>query len=1286
MSHPAASGADRHTLTSKALRSALHGAGIYAVFAALWILLSDQLMAFLVRDPDLLVRVSMFKGWAFVAVTGALLFFLYFRFALRLYLRQQDLFRAGVILRSIGAAVIATDARGRIEFMNAEAERLTAWQRSGANGQPLEKVFRIVNEESREPAENPVRQVLTQGLVVGLANHTLLIDRFDNEHPIVDSGAPITDPAGNISGVVLVFRDMSVEWAAVSALQESETKYRLLTEYAGDWVFWLNAEGRHLYDSPACRLFTGYDPADFAADADLLTSCIHPADRHLYEEHLRHNHNQVEKHLEFRVVHRDGSIRWLTHSCRPIQDDNGRFLGRRGSHHDITDRKKTEISLREQQWLLNAIIEGSNDAIFVKNRAGRYMLCNQAAAAFIGKPVSEVLGRTDLALFPEPHGSRIMAKDQRILAQGQRLSHEETLPTSDGRQSVFQVTKGPIYDTQGQITGLFGISRDITERTLSMRELRRLNRTLQALSHSNQALLHAAAPEALLSEICRIVVEDCGYAMAWIGLAEHDEGQGVRVLARAGFSEGYLESIDLTWADTANGRYPTGRAIREGHPVICRDMAGDPDCVPWGAQAQSMGFAASIALPLLTDGVPYGALTIYANESQAFPEAEVTLLGELASDLSFGLHSISLQTELVTTVEALRQNEAYLHSLLQAMPAGVGVVIDRVIQQGNTSLSAMTGYGLDELVGQSLRMVYPDEAEFERVGREKYALIAEKGLGVIETRWRRKDGSLLDVLLSSAPLDPTDHTRGFIFTALDISERRRAAEEARRLYQAVEQVSSSVVITDPQGTIQYVNPAFEAVTGYSRAEALGQNPRLLKSGRQDNAYYHNLWQTISGGHTWSGRLVNKRKDGTVYTEEAIISPIRDAGGSIINYVAVKRDISDELQLLAEQGTLRDQLQQAQKLESVGRLAGGVAHDFNNNLGVIQGYVEITLMNPKTDPSLRPYLEEIRKATEQSAALTRQLLAFARKQSITPQVLGLNDAIASMLKILRRLIGEDIQLSWKPGAELWPVLLDPAQLDQMLANLCVNARDAIGGVGSLNIETINRTIDPGYCASHPEAAPGDYVELMIADTGCGMTAEVRQHLFEPFFTTKPVGMGTGLGLATVFGIIKQNKGFINVYSEPGQGCCFKIFLPRHAEVPQENTAVAIPQPLPGGQETVLLVEDEIPMLKLSQRMLEELGYRVLASASPGEALRQARDYPASIDLLISDVVMPEMNGRQLADQILALRPGIRYFFVSGYTADIIAERGVFDNEVQFLQKPFTHIELAQKIRTVLDRTA
>ncbi|MGC8495138.1 MAG: response regulator [Syntrophobacteraceae bacterium] len=510
---------------------------------------------------------------------------------------------------------------------------------------------------------------------------------------------------------------------------------------------------------------------------------------------------------------------------------------------------------------------------------------------------------------------------------------------------------------------------------------------------------------------------------------------------------------------------------------------------------------------------------------------------------------------------------------------------------------------------------------------------------------------------------------------LELSRRKVADAERERFMAAIEQAGETIMILGLDGIIQYVNPSFEQLTQYTRDDVLGQPFDILKSGEQDRALYDSIWKTVSSGATWSGTIVNRRKDGVLYTEEATISPVLNAMGKIVNYVAVKRDITEHLRL-------SEQLHQAQKMESVGRLAGGVAHDFNNMLGVILGHAEMAMEQIDRSHVLFGDLMEIRKAAERSAVLTRQLLAFARRQTSSPKLLDVNETLDGMLKMLRRLIGEDIDLAWLPGRNIWTIKIDPSQIDQILANLCVNARDAITGVGKITIQTENTCFDKAGSSEHPELMPGEFVAITVSDDGCGMDKKTLEHIFEPFFTTKEVGKGTGLGLATVYGIVKQNQGFIEVFSEPGRGTRFKIYLPRTEEQTKEKSPARLKRDL-RGKETVLLVEDEEPMLALGRTILQRHGYEVLATRSPAEALEMAKHHPGPIHLLITDVVMPEMNGKDLRDRLVEVKPGFKNIFMSGYTADVIAHHGILDANVNFLQKPFSIHNLVERVREVLD---
>ena len=493
---------------------------------------------------------------------------------------------------------------------------------------------------------------------------------------------------------------------------------------------------------------------------------------------------------------------------------------------------------------------------------------------------------------------------------------------------------------------------------------------------------------------------------------------------------------------------------------------------------------------------------------------------------------------------------------------------------------------------------------------------------------------------------------------------------------ALEAAADAIMITDPRGNILWINPAFTELTGYSAQEVIGRNPRVLKSGAHDAGFYHSLWQTILRGEPWSSEVTNRRKDGAFYFGEQTITPVRSQEGQITHFIGIMNDIT-------ERKRLEEQFIQSQKMEVVGHLAAGVAHDFNNILAVIIGYSDLMNLELGPDHPLRKHLREIRHAGDRASALTQQLLIFSRKQKVQGAVLDLNQILAGMDKMLRRLINENIALTVLPGKEIRRLKADSNHLGQILMNLIVNARDAMPGGGQLTIETSNVTLDQTYSRAHPEVLPGEYVMLAITDTGTGMTDEVKSNLFEPFFTTKPKGKGTGLGLATCLTIAKQSGGHIDFQSDLGQGTTFRIYFPC-VDQPLEAPAQLIPtDALPGGTETLLLVEDEPSVRHLAHEVLETQGYTVLRATNGRDALNLVRGHRGPpISLVITDVIMPLMGGKVMAEWLQTTYPHLKVLFTSGYTDDAIAHHGVLDPGVSFLPKPYTPATLMHKVRELL----
>ena len=623
----------------------------------------------------------------------------------------------------------------------------------------------------------------------------------------------------------------------------------------------------------------------------------------------------------------------------------------------------------------------------------------------------------------------------------------------------------------------------------------------------------------------------------------------------------------------------------------------------------------------------------------------------------------------------LHESEENFRRLFQHNPLALALssVADRRFADVNEAFLNTLGFSRDEVIGKTVADLNLF-SEMDRFGRVADQLRAQGHMNDLEFKIRRKDGVILSGLFSGEMVHMSDSDY-FLTVMIDNTARKHAEAERLRLATAIEQAAETIVITDSTGIIQYANPAFATLTGYTCQEAVGETPRVLQSGKHDAAFYRDLWSCIRSGKTWQGRFINKKKDGSLFTEEASISPVKDEAGEIVNYVAVKRDITNEIKL-------ERQFLQAQKMEVVGRLAGGVAHDFNNMLGVILGYTEMALAKVDVSLPLHADLLEVQASALRTADLTRQLLAFARKQTVLPRMLDLNGVVESSVNMLKRLIGEHITLDWRPKDNLWPVRLDPSQVDQILSNLCVNARDAIAGNGRIIIETDMVALDDAYCLSHEGAYPGDYVSLTVTDNGCGMTADVLSHIFEPFYTTKGVGEGTGLGLATVYGIVKQNHGFIAAQSKPGSGTSFQIYFPRQLGISPQIERSNGAEALKGGKETILLVEDDKAVLDMTEHMLQTLGYQVVATTSPDDAMRAVRDGASEFHLMLLDVLMPEMNGPELARQIHIFRPNLICLFMSSYPSNVAISHGLIAS-AHFIQKPFSIAVLASVIRKLLE---
>jgi PAS domain S-box-containing protein len=832
-------------------------------------------------------------------------------------------------------------------------------------------------------------------------------------------------------------------------------------------------------------------------------------------------------------------------------------------------------------------------------------------------------------------------------------------------------------------------------------ELRQLKRALRALSSCNRALAHAASEEELLDEICDLMVRVGGYRMAGIAFAEQDEQKTVRPVAHAGFDSGYLTNIDVRWSDTPAGRGPAGIAIRENRVCVIADTAKDENFAPWREAAAQRGFAAMIALPLRVGGTAFGVLAIYSEQAGSFEGAEVELLSEIADSLAYGIMALRAQAENRWATAALREAEAKYRQLVEMVPA-----ISYVAEAGahgrflyvSPQAETILGYRPEDCLTDPTfwwKHLHPDDHaiaiqedtwEEGRPFQVEYRMYRQDGREV----WLRDDAVIVRDRETGRRL-----TRGLL---IDITERKRAEaalreSEARyRMFLAQSSegiyrleyappvpcdlpIDEQLALGLKNGYIAECNDAMAKLYGRNGAEELiGKrlSEILVLNDPMTREFMEHFIRSGYRITDQESREVDAHGQKKIL-RSTMMGTVID--GHWARTWGISRDVTARVHL-------EEQLRNAQQLEAVGRLAGGVAHDFNNILSIIMGHGELMLANAGADAEARNGLEQIRKAAERAAALTQQLLAFSRKQVLQPRVMDLNEAVAEVQKMLTRVIGEDIELAASLHPELAPVRVDPGQVEQVLMNLAINARDAMPHGGRIVMETANVDVE-GERARELELTAGKYVLLQVSDTGHGMDAATMGHIFEPFFTTKKMGKGTGLGLATVYGIVKQSGGSIQVKSEAGRGSTFRIYLPAADGGARKRAETIARERVVGGTETILVVEDEADLRELTRIFLEGYGYRVLQASSAEQAIEATERYGERIDLLLTDVIMPGMSGRRLAEDVLSRRPQTKILYMTGYTDDMVVQHRVLEPGVQLLQKPFSKAELAVKVRATLD---
>jgi two-component system cell cycle sensor histidine kinase/response regulator CckA len=1031
--------------------------------------------------------------------------------------------------------------------------------------------------------------------------------------------------------------DLAARKEAEEALRESEEKSRLLAETSPFGIYAYRE--KFVYVNPAFEALTGYTVAELLGMN--FWELVHPDSRDLVRQRgaARLRGEKVPDHYEIKLVRKDGDERWIDAAATMVQL-GGEPTGI-GILADITVHKQAEEALHALATRQKALLAAVPDIIMEVDNDKVYTWANQAGIEFFGQ---DVIGKEAAFYFEGEQDTYAVV--QPVFNGDEDTTYVESWQRrKDGQKRLLTWWCRVLKDDGGNVTGALSTARDITERKQAEEALRRseaeksliLDSTAEMFAYYDLELrvrwANKAAgdsvdqpPEALVGRRCYEI---------WHGRGEPCPGCPV-LLAR---ETGLAQQKEMT---TPDGRVWQVR----GYPI--KDEAGSV-----------------VALIEFTQNITERK---QAEEALRESEARYRLHFENVSDVIY-----SIDSEL---------------KLIDVSP----------------SVERLLGYKPEELIGKpfhDLNVVAP--AYLEQAFADAMHVLGGEQITSAVYQFIARDGTKKWGEVSGAPLVRDGHVVALISVARDITERKQAEEELRRLKEfnegIVQSMAEGIVMEDAEGTITFVNPAAATLLGYAPEELLGQHWTLIvPPDRQPIVQAAN--ERRAQGQTDHYELELVRKDGARLPALVSASPrLRSHDGHFEGSLTVFTNLS-------ELKRLEEQFLQAQKMEAVGRLAGGIAHDFNNLLTVI--HLSTRLLERELHPQdpLRAHVQRIQEAGQRAANLTKQLLAFSRREIAEPQMLNLNQVLGGLNEMLQRLIGEDMELTLRPAKDLWPVRIDPTQAEQVVINLAVNARDAMPGGGKLTVETANVVLDEAYTARHLEVQPGEYVLLAVSDTGQGMSDEVKAHLFEPFFTTKELGKGTGLGLATVFGIVKQNQGHIGVYSELGQGTTFKIYLPLagmplagmpSAGMPKAGMPRAgIPRlsevadgqpaslhPPAQGTETLLLVEDEPQVRELTHDILLDHGYRVLTAGDGVEALRVAQAHEGPIHLLLTDVIMPRMSGKELADRLRTSRPEVRVLFTSGYTDNAIAHHGVLDEGVAFLSKPFEVEALARKVRSVLD---
>jgi two-component system cell cycle sensor histidine kinase/response regulator CckA len=1040
---------------------------------------------------------------------------------------------------------------------------------------------------------------------------------------------PLRDNSGQVVGLVGITREMN-EFMKVQADRERERNLlRTLIDNLPDLVFFKDVGGHYVLNNRAHLQSMNVEHQE-----DVLGKTTFDFHPHELAQQYHHDEMQIiqtgkallgKEELAF---HRNpDEQRWHLTSKIPVKDSQGKVTGIIGISRDITEHKRAEEAIQQERNLLRTVIDNLPDVIYVKDVACRKTAANRADLRNMGcQSEAEALGKTDFDLYPREVAEAFYADDQSVIQSGQPvINREEFLFDADGQKHWLLTTKVPLRDQKGQIIGLVGIGRDITNRVQATEELRESQQMLQTVLDTIPVRVFWKDRESRYLGCNSPFARDAGF------------NKPEELVGKNDFQFSWRDQASLYVADDL-------QVITAGLPKLNyeeKQTVADGHCA-WVLTSK---------IPLLN------------------AKGEITGVLGTYEDI----------TERKRTEEALHHERNLLRTLIDNLPDGI-YVKDADCRKTVVNQADLRNMGCQseaDALGKTDFSLYPPE-----IAKAFYAddlSVLETGQAVVnrEEFFFDPEGRKRWLLTSKLPLrDQNGRIVGLVGIGHDITERRQTEEALTKLSSAVEQAVDGVIITTKAGIIEYVNPAWEEMTAFSKEDTVGKTPRILKSGKQGDSFYRAMWKTISDGEVWKGSLINKKKSGELFHAEVSIAPIIDESHNITHFVAIERDVTEHRQL-------EQQLIQALRMEGLGTLAGGVAHDFNNLLGIILGHATL-LEGRRQDPTkFSRSVDAISTAVQRGAGLVRQLLTFARKTEAVLELVNANETVEELVQMLRETFPRTVEFSLDLSPDLPSIPADRNQLYQALLNLCVNSRDAMPTVGTISIrtDTIHRS---KLQAKHANAIEEKYIHVMVSDTGKGMDEATRSRIFEPFFTTKERGKGTGLGLSVVYGVVDSHSGFIDVESEVGHGTTFNLYfpiLPLRVEpsLPHQQESSQIV----GGREAVLVVEDEEMLLESVTQVLEAKGYQVLTAADGTEGLEIYSRHRDDVAVVLMDMGLPKLGGWEVFQKMKAVNPRVKVVLASGYLDPYIKSEMLKAGAKDFIQKPYVPEQILTRVRRVID---